>query len=74
MKTFTLTRTDINKVVLRNTKADDATDAVSKYVSALMLAGIIRMSKKGASAEVVGVGADEFKLANGWLVRAEEVA
>ncbi len=41
---YEIYREDINKVVLKEVEAQDCEDAVGKYASALMTAGIVEMT------------------------------
>ena len=42
---YEIYRDDIKKIVLKEVEAQDCEEAVSKYVSALMVAGIVAMGK-----------------------------
>lgn len=46
MKKFQIYREDINKVVLKSIDAIDQDDAAGKYISVLMLAGMVKMTGK----------------------------
>lgn len=41
---YEIYREDINKILLKEVEAQDYEDAVGKYVSALMIAGIVKMN------------------------------
>ncbi len=41
---YEIYREDINKIVLKEVEAQDSEDAIGKYVSALMIAGIVIMN------------------------------
>ena len=57
-------RTDINKVVLASMDFVDERAALGEYISALMLAGIIKMDHSGTT--VAEIGPHKYRLANGW--------
>ena len=61
-------RPDINKVVLQPTEFADVDSAIGKYLSVLMLAGIVR---KGT---VDRLESSRFQLENGWIIEARSVA
>lgn len=44
MKKFQIYREDINKIVCKSIDAQDTEDAAGKYVSLLMLAGMVKMT------------------------------
>jgi hypothetical protein len=69
MKTFQITNTTKNKVVLTK-QFNDAAEAFGKYVSCLMLAGIVPMRDDSYKA----TGDDTWVLSNGWNFKVEEVA
>lgn len=71
MSKFTITNKTLNKVVL-TVDASDAIGAAGKYISVLMLAGIVSFSQK----EVVFVDGQEanFKLSNkNWDFSVEKI-
>lgn len=45
MKTFQVYRKDIDKIVCKSIEAQDFEDAAGKYVSVLMIAGMVKMNK-----------------------------
>jgi hypothetical protein len=69
MKTYKITNTAKNKVVLKK-QFSDAADAFGKYVSTLMLVGIIPMRDSSYSY----LGNDEWSTVNGWTFKVEEVS
>ena len=46
MKTFQVYRKDIDKIVCKSIEAQDFEDAAGKYVSVLMIAGMVKMTDK----------------------------
>ena len=46
MKTFQVYRKDIDKIVCKSIEAQDFEDAAGKYVSVLMIAGMVKMTNK----------------------------
>lgn len=44
MKTFQIYREDIKKIVCKSINANDFEDAAAKYVSVLMIAGMVKMT------------------------------
>lgn len=68
---FQINRPDINKIVLKSIEADDVEHALGKYMSTLMLVGIIPMNRKGEAAELVAE--NTFKLSNDWIVEVSEI-
>lgn len=68
MKTFQITNITKNKVVLTRT-FNDADEAFGKYVSALMLAGIVPMRDDSYKS----TGDDTWVLSNGWNFKVELV-
>ncbi len=44
MKAFQIYREDIKKIVCKSINANDFEDAAAKYVSALMIVGMVKMS------------------------------
>ncbi len=69
MKTYKLTNETKNKVVLTS-KFSDAEDAFGKYVSALMMAGVVAMRDSAYKF----IGNDCWELSNGWVISVKEVA
>ena len=67
MQAFEIIRTDINKRVVPAMKYSSEEEAVGQYVSALMLAGIVKMNSSGLGVEKVG---NAYRLSNGWIVEA----
>jgi hypothetical protein len=70
-KTFEVIRADINKKVVPAMKYIDEAAAVGEYVSCLMLAGIIKMSRNGG--EYTENGNGEYTLSNGWQIKVVAV-
>ena len=71
MNLFKITRTDINKVVVRPYKFKDEEAALAEYLSCLMLVGIVKMSRAGEEVESLGHG--QYKLSNGWTLQVSAV-
>lgn len=69
MKNFKLTNITKNKVVLTK-QFNDAEEAFGKYVSALMIAGIVTMNDSAYEF----IGNNTWKLSNGWEIKVEEIA
>ena len=46
MKTFQVYRKDIDKIVCKSIEAQDFEDAAGKYVSVLMISGMVKMTNK----------------------------
>jgi hypothetical protein len=69
MAKFRIIRSDINKIVLREVEADNTEHAVGKYISALMLAGLVKMDGSGLVADTKN--STDYTLSNGWRVRAD---
>lgn len=66
MSKFEIIRTDINKTVLKAYEFADVEAAVGKYISTLMLVGIIKMGRGGEKIE--SLGDNKFRLSNGWEI------
>ena len=63
-------RTDINKTVVPAMNYTDADAAVGKYISALMLVGILGMTKN----PIRHTEGSDYTLANGWTLQVRAVA
>lgn len=58
---FQITRTDINKIVVKPYEFRDENAALGEYMSCLMIAGVLSFK---AEAEPLGNG--KYRLTNGW--------
>lgn len=73
MQTFQVTRVDgkhCGKVLL-SAPFRSAADALGSYTSALMLAGVLSLSRKGGNSTTLADGSEQ--LANGWIVRVTAI-
>lgn len=68
---FEVIRTDINKTVLKASEYIDEAAALGSYMSALMLAGILKMSDKHSVA--TPLGNSQYRLANGWTLEIRAI-
>jgi len=69
MTKYEITRTDINKIVVKPYEFRDEQAALGEYMSCLMIAGALPFK---AEAEALGNG--KYRLTNGWELQIRAVS